>query len=232
MESFNKVVFTIGIAIIIFATVVGISNKENVTVNSQKQIVEVTQEVKQTEMRVENLVCKNNELQTTVKQIKKTNKKTKKSKKKSKIKVIKTYSVPKQASSFKTYMSYKCITMRSSPQYKLQHKSTTKTDKNGLRYTEINGKKYIHIALGSYYGSTIGTKYRLKLSTGKYFYGILADQKANVHTNSTHQYTRQNGDVIEFIIDNNKLNRNIRMMGDVSAVSRYKGKVIKIEKLR
>lgn len=227
MENFNKVTFMISMAVVVFVLIIGVSNKENITINSPKHI-QVSQE---TEVIVENLAYKSNELST----VNKTNKskiQSNKSKKKSKIKVLKTYSVPSVASSFKTYMSYKCITDRSSPQYKLQQKSSSKTDENGLRYTKINGKKFIHIALGSYYGTTIGTKYRITLSTGKTFYGVLADQKANAHTNSTHQYTVRNGDVIEFIIDNNKLNKNIRFMGDVSAVKKYSGKVKKIEKVK
>lgn len=227
MENFNKAVLILCMIMIFTLCILETGNKENSTDYSPKQI-QVSQK---TEVIVENLAYKSNGL-STINKVNKAKIQSNKSNKKSKIKVLKTYSVPKKASSFKTYMSYKCITDRSSPQYKLQQKSSSKTDENGLRYTKINGKKFIHIALGSYYGTTIGTKYRITLSTGKTFYGILADQKANAHTNSTHQYTVRNGDVIEFIIDNNKLNKNIRFMGDVSAVKKYSGKVKKIEKVK
>lgn len=142
---------------------------------------------------------------------------------KSKIK-LKAYSVPKEASSFKTYMSYKCISS-SSPQGKLQKKAYTSP--NGLRKVG----KYYCIALGSYYGSKIGTKYKITLSSGKYFWGILADQKANCHTNSTNQYTLRNGDVIEFIVDTPKLPSSVRISGSISSISKFKGKVKKIEKV-
>ena len=227
MENFNKAVLILCMIMIFTLCILETGNKENSTDYSPKQI----QDNQKTEVIVENLAYKSNEL-STVNKVNKAKIQSNKSNKKSKIKVLKTYSVPSVASSFKTYMSYKCITDRSSPQYKLQQKSSSKTDENGLRYTKINGKKFIHIALGSYYGTIIGTKYRITLSTGKTFYGILADQKANAHTNSTHQYTVRNGDVIEFIIDNNKLNKNIRFMGDVSAVKKYSGKVKKIEKVK
>lgn len=158
-------------------------------------------------------------------QKKKTKKTNTNKKKKSKVKIkLKSYSVPKEASSFKTYMSYKCISS-SSPQGKLQKKAYTSP--NGLRKVD----KYYCIALGSYYGSKIGTKYKITLSSGKYFWGILADQKANCHTNSTNQYTLRNGDVIEFIVDTPKLPSSVRISGDISSISKFKGKVKKIEKV-
>lgn len=154
----------------------------------------------------------------------KTTKTTTKKNKKKKIK-LKSYSVPKEASSFKTYMDYKCITVKSSPQYKLQKKAYTSP--KGLRKID----KYYCIALGSYYGSKIGVKYKITLSTGKIFWGILSDQKSDAHTDSKHQYTLQNKDIIEFIVETSKLPSKVRNSGDISSIKKFKGKVVKIERV-
>ena len=152
-------------------------------------------------------------------------KKQKQKKKKNKKVKLKAYSVPKEASSFKTYMDYTCITVKSSPQYKLQKKAYT--SKNGLRKVG----KYYCIALGSYYGSKIGTKYKITLSTGKSFWGILADQKSDSHTDSKHQYTVFNKDIIEFVVQTSKLPNKVKISGDISSINRFKGKITKIEKV-
>lgn len=219
MENFNKAVLILCMIMIFTLCILETGNKENSTDYSPKQI----QDNQKTEVIVENLAYKSNEL-STVNKVNKAKIQSNKSKKKSKIKVLKAYSVPKEASSFKTYMSYKCISS-SSPQGKLQKKAYTSP--NGLRKVG----KYYCIALGSYYGSKIGTKYKITLSSGKYFWGILADQKANCHTNSTNQYTLRNGDVIEFVVDTPKLPLSVRISGSISSISKFKGKVKKIEKV-
>ena len=55
---------------------------------------------------------------------------------------------------------------------------------------------YYLIAMGSHYGTEIGSKYRITTDTGNIFYGCLADQKDDSDTNSTHQWS-YNDDVIE-----------------------------------
>ena len=117
--------------------------------------------------------------------------------------------VPNINSSFKTWMSYRAVTNKNSPQYKLINTYGWVDSEGFMRCS--SGKEwgidqnYYMIALGSYYGTTIGTKYRITLDTGKVFYGVLADCKANKHTNKTNQYARNN-DVVEFIVDTKKLN--------------------------
>ena len=142
--------------------------------------------------------------------------------------------VPNINSSFKTWMSYRAVTNKKSPQYKFIN-TYGWADKDGFmrcsseKELGIN-QDYYMIALGSYYGTTIGTKYRITLSTGKVFYGILADCKANRHTNRTNQYARNN-DVVEFIVDTKKLNSKVKLHGNANVYAPLRGSVVKIEKI-
>lgn len=143
--------------------------------------------------------------------------------------------VPQIDSSFKTWMSYKAVTSKNSPQYKLIHTYGWSDCEGFMRANAerdfgINDDYYL-VALGSYYGTEIGTKYRITLDTGKVFYGVLADCKANRHTNATNQYVSVNGNVVEFIVDTARLNKSVRKMGNANVYSPLNGKVCKIEKM-
>lgn len=134
--------------------------------------------------------------------------------------------------SFKTYMDWRCITSTSSPQYKLVRQWGWADNEGFMR---ADGERdlgveddYYMIALGSYYGTTIGNKYRITTDTGNVFYGILADQKADRHTNRTHQYARNN-DVVEFLVDTRYLNRSVRRMGSANVHTPLNGNIAKIE---
>lgn len=136
--------------------------------------------------------------------------------------------------SFKTYMDWRCITSKSSPQYKYVRRWGW-CDENGFMRASGEsdlgiGDDYYLIALGSYYGSEIGTKYRITTDTGNVFYGVLADQKADIHTNSTNQYAR-NKDVVEFLVDTRYLRKDVKRMGSVNVYSPLNGSIAKIEKI-
>lgn len=134
-------------------------------------------------------------------------------------------SLPSQTNGkFKTYMDYRAITSRSSPQYKLQQQAWS--DDKGFRRV---GDDYC-IALGSFYGTQIGTRYKIVLDTGYEFTGILSDCKANKHTNSTHQYIPKNGNIVEFVVDTRKMEKLSKKMGDVS-YSGFSGGVVSIERI-
>ena len=130
-------------------------------------------------------------------------------------------SIPAEASTFKTYMSYRLLVNGNTAQGKLQRKS--KTDKKtGIR---VYKKRYC-IALGSYYTKKIGTKVDLVMKNGKVLKCIVGDQKADCHTNSTNQYSLVNRDIVEFIVDYNYMKRMPRLMGDMSyAGSKFKGQI-------
>lgn len=146
--------------------------------------------------------------------------------------------VPNIQSYFKTWMDYRCITDKSSPQYKMVNNISNDwiyTDSEGfLRAIGENDlgipEDYYVIALGSYYGTNITNKYRITTNTGNVFYGILGDQKADYHTNSTHQYASMN-DVVEFIVDTRKLNKDVKRMGSANVYMPLNGNIAKIERI-
>lgn len=136
--------------------------------------------------------------------------------------------------SFKTYMDWRTVTNTSSAQYKCIRRWGWS---DGEGFMRANGERdlgitddYYMIALGSYYGKAIGTKYRITTDTGRVFYGMLCDQKADRHTNSTHQYAGHQ-DVVEFIVDTRYLNRNVRAMGSANVYMPLNGNIAKIERI-
>ena len=142
--------------------------------------------------------------------------------------------VPSINSSFKTYMDYRTITNKLSPQYSYI-KTWGWSDTNG--FMRASGERdlgitddYYMIALGSYYGSKIGTKYKITTDTGNVFYGVLCDQKDNTHTNSTHQYA-SNNDVVEFIVDTRKLLSTVKIMGSANVYMPLNGSIAAVEKI-
>lgn len=152
-----------------------------------------------------------------------------------------TYSdlgVPNIQSYFKTWMDYRTISDTSSPQYDFVNNIShdwVYTDSEGfLRAYGENDlgipEDYYVIALGSYYGTEITSKYKITTDTGRVFYGMLGDQKSDVHTNSTHQYA-SNNDVVEFLVDSNNLNSMVSQMGSANVYMPLNGNISKIEKI-
>lgn len=136
--------------------------------------------------------------------------------------------------SFKTYMDWRCVTNRSSAQYKYIQ-NWGYCDENGFMRAKAEQDlgitdDYYLIALGSYYGRTIGTKYRITTDTGRIFYGVLADAKADIHTNSTKQYAR-NKDVVEFLVDTRYLRSDVKRMGSANVYMPLNGHIAKIERI-
>ena len=125
---------------------------------------------------------------------------------------------------FKCYMDYRAITATGSPQYQIQQEAWT--DDCGLRRV---GEFYC-VALGSAFGSKIGTKYVVTLSSGKQIPVILADQKADGDTtpDNTRDYS---GAVIEFVVDTPVLPDTVRFTGDVSTIPEFGGEVVEIRRL-
>ena len=138
-------------------------------------------------------------------------------------------------SSFKTYMDYRAVTNTRSAQYKFL-RTYTYTDNEGFlrvpseRSLGIYDDYYV-VALGSYYGTTIGTKYKITTDTGTVFYAILGDCKADRHTDSKHQYAVRNKDIVEFVVDTRKLNKLVKRMGSANVYMPVNGSIVKIEKM-
>lgn len=144
-------------------------------------------------------------------------------------------SVPNINSSFKTWMDYRKTSNQNSPQYKFIEKWGW-SDYEGFMRCDAEKDlgitdNYYLVALGSYYGTTIGTKYRITLDTGKVFYGVLAECKADIHTNSTNQYIPHNKNIVEFLIDKKRLNKYVKEMGSANVYMPLNGSVAKIERI-
>lgn len=145
-----------------------------------------------------------------------------------------SFGVPNINTSFKTYMDYRTITNKASTQYQLIQEWAW-ADYEG--FMRCNGERdlgvdddYYLIALGSYYGSTIGTKYKITTDTGAMFYGILADQKDDRDTDSTNRYS-YNNDVVEFLVDTRTLNKDVKVMGSANVYMPLNGSITEIEKI-
>lgn len=122
----------------------------------------------------------------------------------------KSYSIPSN-SGFKSYMSYKALTSKSSPQYKLQS-SYAYTGNYGIR--QVNGRYCI--AIGTFSNAAIGSYVDLVLENGTIIPCVVGDFKAPVHTDSSNIVTLHNGCVSEFIVDLNSLHSTAKKMGNVS----------------
>lgn len=120
---------------------------------------------------------------------------------------------------FKSWMPYTAITDRSSKQYEIVNAASA--DENGL--LTHNGKYCV--ALGSVYGS-VGDFFTVTLSTGQTFDVIKADAKSDAHT--TQGRYSMDGSEIEFIVDENSLNENIRKTGDISVLNTFYGEITSI----
>jgi hypothetical protein len=132
--------------------------------------------------------------------------------------------VPKN-NSFKSYMSYKAITNKSSKQYGLQRYAYT--DCLGLRC--VDGR--ICIAVGTYYTNTIGTKLDVVMKNGAVIECIVGDIKANVDTDKLNRQHLADKSVIEFIVDPKEMPSLAKKTGDISyAHEDFKGEVSYIRK--
>ena len=140
-------------------------------------------------------------------------------------KTLLSMGLPSVSGATKTYAYYTAVTAKGSPQYRLLRSDKCTTDeKTGIRMYE----GCYCVALGSYYGTKIGTKYRITFSSGNSINVVLCDQKANRHTDSNHQYAVNNKDIVEFYVQKNMIPRGIR--GDYGRLPQFSGSVVSIEK--
>lgn len=164
--------------------------------------------------------------------------------------------VPPINSSFKSYEDYGCITSKSSPQYKylsdwcwVDYDGFVRCDaETDLGITS----DYYAVAMGSYYGTEIGTKYRVTTDTGNVFYCVLVDCKDNSDTNCTNQYGTDNYDIFEFIVntyqykinengrenkqylynsENVLINTMVSQFGSANVYMPLNGKIVSVEKI-
>lgn len=128
-------------------------------------------------------------------------------------------------SGFKSYMDYRKITTVTSPQYILQ---------NEYAYTGNYGIRMVNdrycIAVGSHFTTEIGQYIDLILENGTVIPCILADQKADIHTDDDNIVTIANGCMSEFVIDINFLDYLAKICGDVSrCTEEWRSRVVAVK---
>lgn len=136
-----------------------------------------------------------------------------------------TLELPAEATGeFKTYMDYRKIKDKTSKQWNLQQLATT--NEKGFRV--FNGR-YL-VAVGSYYANEVGKELKITLDNGFVFYAMVGDIKMDIHTDANNQYIPINGNIVEFIVDTNKLDPKTKKLGDISN-SGFEGKIAMIEEV-
>lgn len=133
--------------------------------------------------------------------------------------------VPDIATDFKTYMDYRAITDTDSVQYALQQEAYT--DSLGIR--RIDGD--VCVALGTAYAEGCGERFEITLDSGNTFTAIVGDIKADCHTDPSNRYVELwegHGDMVEFIVETEKLDDTVRIMGSVGEYEKYSGSVTSI----
>lgn len=123
----------------------------------------------------------------------------------------------------KTWMPYTTITNKSSKQYKLQKLATT--GKYGIR--TVDGRYCV--AIGSHFNCEIGQYFDLVLANGIVIECVMADQKANKHTDSANIITVDTNCLSEFIVSKSSLNKDAKRDGDISSCCKeWEAHVVKI----
>lgn len=108
----------------------------------------------------------------------------------------------------KNWMPYN-IFSKASSQYALQ--KIAETDSEGLRTV----KDRYCVALGSYFTSSIGQYFDLVLANGKIIPCVLADAKADIHTDAMNIFSRS-GCCSEFVVDSKSILSPVKFSGDMS----------------
>lgn len=111
---------------------------------------------------------------------------------------------------FKTYMDYRKITNKDSKQWKLQEQAWTE----GRGFRKI-GEHFL-VAVGTFYADEVGKELLIEFEDGQKIKAIVGDIKQDKHTDSTNRYVPINGNIVEFIVDTEKLDPEVIRRGDVS----------------
>ena len=124
------------------------------------------------------------------------------------------YNIPEYYG-FKSWMSYKAITNKSSKQYKLQQIASTGF--GGVRVVDSR----MCVAIGTAFGTEIGTYIDLILENGTIIPCIVGDIKDQKHTDSSNVFTivtknKKTYCCSEFIVDTKQLDKNAAKAGDIS----------------
>lgn len=127
-------------------------------------------------------------------------------------------------------MDYKCITDKSSAQYKLIYSDEIKVCNDGLLRDD---KGYVGVALGSYYADKVGDRFIVTFEDGSKAKFIVLDMKADKDTNGGANHKIDNS-MIEFVIDTNMAQQTYPEAirdGNFNSTNEYDGNIVKIEKV-
>lgn len=149
------------------------------------------------------------------------------------VKTSKTMKLPKVSGACKTYAYYTAVTDKTSAAYAVLNSGTYKGVTYETYTDEETGIRMVDgcycAALGTYYGTEKGTKYRVTLKSGETFKIILCDTKSNRHTDKKHQYAKKNKDVVEFYVDKDKIPDEVN--GNYNVLEQFNGAIASIEKI-
>lgn len=140
--------------------------------------------------------------------------------------------IPLLPTNMSLYTDYRFYNLSGSPSYRLQQVSYT--DEYGCRRFNDD---YV-VGLGTYYSTDIGDRFEVTLDNGNVFTIILGDNKADRDTDPTNRYTecmnydgQECANVIEFIVDTEKLTKGARLYGSLSYYPHLDGNILKMKYL-
>ena len=140
--------------------------------------------------------------------------------------------LPSVDTSIKFFTDYRCYSNEGTPHNRLQ--AVCYTDENGFRRFNDD---YV-VALGSFYSTAIGDRFRVRLDSGVGFTVIVGDGKADCDTDVNNMYTpcvnydgESVGNMLEFIIDEEFLPVEIYAYGSLDYYDFMKGSVTEFEYL-
>ena len=157
--------------------------------------------------------------------------------------VLKTVNFPAGIGQFKSFMDYKAITDKSTPNYNFTHENANfHVGKSGLTYYQDGENTYPVVAVGSGISDKIGQLIEVTLDNQGHpntLRCVIGDQKDNGDTDpTTHTVHKNDHSVIEFLVDYDRLkeaNPTAANMGDLTYLNNsqfnLKGNVTKVQVL-
>ena len=137
--------------------------------------------------------------------------------------------LPEISTHVKFFTDYRCYSLWYTPHYRLQQSAWT--DEQGLRRYNDD---YI-VALGSFYSTDIGDRFKIILDTGKTFTVILGDGKVDADCDSKNMYTpcidyggNAAANLIEFVIDESVLASEVYRYGSLDYLEDFKGNIVEM----
>lgn len=140
--------------------------------------------------------------------------------------------LPNISTNSKLFTDYRKYNLPWTPHYRLQQ--VCYTDKDGLRRYEND---YI-VAMGSYYSTSIGDRFKITLDNGNIFTVMFGDGKWDSDCDERNMYMpvvnydgEKEGNLLEFIIDSDVLHEDVYNYGSLEKLECFNGNIIQIEYL-